>query len=297
MRSFDRYLFVDWSARSARAPERPRPDTIWIGLRSEHSEQTWYCRTRDEAHRMLFDLLLGAVSAGARILAGFDFPFAYPSGLAPQLGLAGTPWSAIWSELSGLVEDDLANRNDRFEVAASLNARLSHSEGPFWDCPRSGSHLGRKSPGFPFTTRSGHRLQRLRLCEERLPGTQETWKLLGVGSAGGQALTGIPRLHALRNHPLLAPVSRAWPFETGFGLAPAREPRVVYVEAWPRVAGPTDGILARVRDEAQVIALCRWAAERDRRGELAALLGPPAGLNPAQIACAVTEEGWILGAR
>jgi hypothetical protein len=72
---------------------------------------------------------------------------------------------------------------------------------------------------------------------------------------------------------------------------------VVHAEIWPSVADRIDGIRSQVRDAAQVIALCRWASERDRGGELSALMGPPPGLTPAQIACAVTEEGWILGAR
>jgi hypothetical protein len=42
------------------------------------------------------------------------------------------------------------------------------------------------------------------------------FRLFGNGCVGSQSLTGIARLHQLRNNPKLAAVSAVWPFETGW---------------------------------------------------------------------------------
>ena len=82
---------------------------------------------------------------------------------------------------------------------------------------------------------------------------QPIWKLYGNGSVGSQALVGIPHLTALRNDPVLAPVSSVWPFETGLRRLPSRNCRdwlILHAEIYPSlVAVETTG---EVKDRAQV---------------------------------------------
>jgi hypothetical protein len=121
-----------------------------------------------------------------------------------------------------------------------------------------------------------------------------------VGSVGSQALLGIPRLHALRWAPALGAASRVWPFETGFAL-PRGRPLVLYAEVWPGSL-PAGAVVAEcaatgaIRDQAQVRLLGRWAAALDAEGALAALFGPPRGVDAAGQRAARDEEAWILGA-
>jgi hypothetical protein len=146
-------------------------------------------------------------------------------------------------------------------------------------------------------------LERLRLVEQRLSGTQETWKLYGAGSVGGQALVGIPHVHNVRRHAYLSRCSQVWPFETGFTATPAppRGAFVLHAEIWPGVvADRTKQLLTAdpslIRDQAQVRALCQWAEALDDAGQLCRLFDRPVGLDARQIQRCVQQEGWVLGA-
>jgi len=194
--------------------------------------------------------------------------------------------------------------NNRFAAAAELNSIVGGDHpGPFWGCPLGHviENLQRCSPGFDTT--GGVRLPRLRAIETRLPKAQETWKLFGIGSVGGQALVGIPYVHMLRSHCELAGCSRVWPFETGFTQSPSPDqgPFILHAEIWPGVIAKktqelrtTDPLL--IPDQAQVRAMCEWAAELDGRDELGQLLNTPNGLSQQQIQTCIEEEGWVLGA-
>ncbi|HEX5502867.1 MAG TPA: hypothetical protein VFW96_09600, partial [Thermomicrobiales bacterium] len=314
-RLFDAYLFVDWSARGAPSPARPCADAIWIGeLAADADAPTeTYCRTRAIAAEHLLARLRAHVAAGRRVLAGFDFPFGYPAGCADALDLrgpgyppqVGLPWLRAWLTLAAMIRDGARNDNNRFAVAARLNARADNvAPGPFWGAPRAAvaATLAPTSPGFPYALGDGTALARLRRCERCRRGVQETWKLLGVGSVGSQALLGIPRVWRLRSHPDLRVVSRVWPFETGFTGAPAPPtgPRIVHAEVWPGTLRKEDvaGEQARtgaIKDQAQVRLLCRWAAERDASGDLGRSFDRPPDLTDEGARAAIEEEGWILG--
>ncbi|MEW6583934.1 MAG: cobalamin biosynthesis protein CbiG, partial [Actinomycetota bacterium] len=193
--------------------------------------------------------------------------------------------------------------SNRFAVAHALNRMVGGGPGPFWGCPpaRVTSALTGAMKdlfSFPYPCRGGT-LPRLRLTEAGM-GVQETWKLYGAGSVGSQALTGIPRVRALRDDPDLRAVSQVWPFETGFtAAAVSGGPCVLHAEIWPGIVpGPDlDAEVAStgaIRDQAQVRLMCRWAAALDARGELGALLDPPPGLGEEDERAVVGEEGWIL---
>jgi hypothetical protein len=233
-------------------------------------------------------MLAEATAKGERVVAGFDFPFGYPAGFARRLGLIGTPWRSVWDEIARLIEDRADNCNNRFKVAAGLNARVSGGAFPFWGRPvkMESEFLGPKH----------HRrhiedgLLEKRLIDEWMVGAQPCWKLIGSGSVGGQVLTGLPIVRALRDDPRWAAQARIWPFETGLGLPV--EARVVFAEVWPSW-WKACAKLGPPNDKAQVRTVARIFAAADRAGALAGWFSPDIGdLDPRQI---IEEEAWTLG--
>lgn len=307
---FDAYIFVDWSASNSRHPRRPTADAVWTGelLRNLNSPQVTYHRTRNDGAEHVQEALLKHAQEGHRVLVGFDFPYGYPTGFASALGRpsGAQSWSAIWAILADRISDTADNVNNRFAVAGDLNAIAGNGRsGPFWGCPHTivVANLSSTSPGFPFEATGGRSLQRLRITETHLHGTLETWGLFGAGRVGSQALMGIPYVYKLRRHPELAHISHVWPFETEFTLNPiaAEGPFILHAEIWPGVVSErVQAILAEnpdmIRDQAQVRAMCEWAAELDEQGDLGWLFAEPNGLNQQQVRVCVEEEGWILGA-
>jgi len=284
---FDTFAMVDWSA--ATVPRTGR-DSIWICWHTRDSEELENPPTRHAAKSILGDWLAAAVGRGERILLGFDFPFGYPAGFAARLGLSGPPWRAVWDEIAGLIEDTEGNGNNRFQIAADINRRVSGDCFPFW---------GRPS-GFdtPFLGSKHHRrhdsdgLAERRIVDLHIPSAQPCWKLLGSGSVGGQALTGIPVARALRDDPRWIDRARVWPFETG--LQPPEHGSIVIAEVYPSLwaVSPAEG---EPKDAAQVRSVARFFAESDRAGKLAALFAGDPNLTPDQRHWVETEEAWTLG--
>lgn len=302
MALFDRYIAVDWSANNG--PKRG-PDSIWIGEWGPSGPvPSRNLPTRAAAMADLEQTLLSARARGERILLGFDFAFGFPSGTArtlsqpapppasPTLPLAGRageggdppqPWQSLWSLLSTLVEDTDQNLSNRFEVAEALNRAGAR----FWGHPhgRTYTHLTPKKP------LAAHGLPERRAVEAHLSGPQPVWKLTGVGAVGSQTLLGIPRLEALRRHPVLGPHIAVWPFESDFERRLDRP--ILLAEIYPSLFAPTPGIVPR--DRAQVETCVARYAGFDAAGALATFLAAPAGLDPARRAVALSEEGWIAG--
>ncbi len=303
MSAFDAYLMVDWSGGSV--PARG-PDSIWIAEARRHRasveiREPLNAPTRALAAAHLAGAIDSHITAGRRVLVGFDFAFGYPSGFARALGLRGPApaWRRTWAELSGLVEDDHDNCNNRWHVAARLNRRLGRRPGPFWNCPAqaAGTALGATRPVFPY--RAGRRLSldEYRAVDRQLRATgrfvQSVWKLYTTGSVGSQTLLGIPRVAALRFDARRADVSRVWPFEAS---SPGRRrPFVLHVEIWPGLVVLERG-LHPVKDAAQVLTMVRWLAAGDAAGELNTALDGPRRLAEQHGARCLDEEGWILGA-
>lgn len=129
-------------------------------------------------------------------------------------------------------------------------------------------------------------------------GCSRGWKLMGAGSVGSQALTGIPVVEALRDHPELCSVSQVWSFETGLVVDQGTEARIVHAEVWPG-AVPLNPALHPVRDAAQglgaaqVLDAGRHLAALDRAGNLARWFAPRP--DAEQTGIVIREEGWILG--
>jgi precorrin-8X/cobalt-precorrin-8 methylmutase len=292
---FDAYLMVDWSSETK---PKTGKDSIWLalaertpaGLRLHALENP---ATRAEARERLADLLEGLVRRKRRVLVGFDFPFGYSSGTAAALGLKGAPWRAMWSALSQAVEDCADNANNRFEAADGLNQQMGFPEGPFWGHPvgRSYAKLRMTRPTYDDG------LDEKRVCESVISGPQSIWKLAGVGSVGGQVLTGLPVVHALRRDARLKGHARVWPFETGLKTMTAgaiKQHPVVLAEIYPSLVSPRSAS-GQVKDALQVQAIAAFMAGADDNGKLGRMFAGMKGLSPDQKQGVEREEAWILG--
>jgi hypothetical protein len=311
MSLFDAYIFIDWSAATRPSRQQPTKDAIWIGelISGLSRTVTTYHRLRSSAASCILCALMDHVRERRRVLVGFDFPYGYPVGFAKALGV--TPpqpgWYATWQFLAGQIHDQEDNSNNRFQIAAGINGRISSSPGPFWCVPKQHqSCIPRRKPDYPFMAEvplSEYRHTEMYLISNLNYRPQTMWKLFTAGSVGGQALVGIPYVHMLRGHCRLTGCSRVWPFETGFTPLPSPDhgPFILHAEIWPgmvreRVQHLVNGDPSLIRDQAQVRAMCEWAAELDDRDELGWLFCEPNGLNPQQVKECIEEEGWILGA-
>src|SRR3954470_24900491 len=287
---FDRFVIVDWSAASQ--PKTGR-DSIWICAvdRDGAERLVENPATRHAAKGLLSDMLAEATRREERVLLGFDFPFGYPAGFGQRLGLNGAPpWRAVWDEIAGRLVDRENNKNNRFELGAEFNRRVSNGVFPFWGCPVGFTHdfLGPKH-------HNGHDADGLsenRLIDRWMVGAQPCWKLAYTGSVGSQSLTGIPVVRALRDDPRWSDRARIWPFETGFGLPD--EARIVFAEVWPSWWPIRTGIGAP-NDRAQVRTVAAIFSECERAGDLARWLAGPSGLTEEEVRTITNEESWTLG--
>jgi hypothetical protein len=297
--AFDAYWAVDWSARSE--PAHGANSLWWALLRWPDGREASPTldvgnpRTRqsfmDEVLRRLSSEL-----AGARVLLGFDFPLGYPRGFARALGgpdSSGPAWRAAWNRLERDIRDGKDNANNRFEVAAALNAELTGGFGPFWGRPDRAAgavsaHLSATRNGlleYPLLTHAGVRLPEWRAADRRAGTASSSWFVYGgPNSVGGQALLGIPRVAFLRR---TLSDARVWPFETGAALPSRAEARIVVAEIYPTLFH--DRAAVGVKDELQVMAAVLAFAERDATGTLQEWFAAPE--DPAVL----EEEGWVLG--
>lgn len=282
---FDRYIAVDWSANNV---PKSGKDSIWIAEASgdgQH-EASINPRTRHAAMQHLEARLKQAMAASERVMVGFDFPFGYPVGAAPDI--SGGDWASLWSTLAADIRDTDRNSSNRFAVASALNARLGVGGPQFWGCPVSASneHLNRRKVDARFD-----RIAEFRTVEKVAKGAKSTWQLFYNGSVGSQCLLGIAYLEKLRQHPVLGPHIAIWPFETDFDRQ--LDAKIVLAEIYPSL-GRHDPSVAP-KDRAQVQAQVARYAELDRLGALRTALSSP-GDFAGQRAAALREEGWIVGA-
>ena len=286
-RRVDPIVVVDWSASSRPTLGR---DSIWVAVRDAAGLRTVNLPTRRAAEQHLRALL--GTAPGDEVLLGVDFSLGYPAGTASALGLTGVPWRATWSLLSELVVDGPANRNNRFQVAAELNRRLTGGPAPFWGVPRAAATatLGPTKPADPGPVGEWRQVeQRLRELRFR---PFSTWQLLGAGAVGSQSLVGIPVLERLRRG--AARPLRVWPFDDA-----GREPGTAIVaEVWPTLFGhdradgdaDVEGGAPDPRDRRQVATTAERLWTLDGCGALDRLL------RAAPTSSTVTsEEGWLLG--
>jgi hypothetical protein len=182
----------------------------------------------------------------------------------------------VWQYLSGQIKDDEGralgakpnNRSNRFEVANQMNALLSPDPkvaGPFWSASLEAAYryIPQNRPPEPFRTAQGYVVKGLRMTDKRAR-SGSPFRLFGTASVGSQSLTGIARLHQLRNDPKLAAVSTVWPFETGWPNKAKWLPKhvsIVHAEIYPSVRDPLPD---EIKDRGQVRAMWQWARDLDR---------------------------------
>ena len=284
--AFDRYVVVDWSARSAPATGA---DSIWIADLAGGEVELANPPTRRRAADRLHEILDG--SDDDRVLLGFDASLGYPSGTAALLGLSGTPWHSTWQLIADLSTDDERNRNNRFGVAAELNRRSGLSIRPVLGMS---AEPGRPPPGSDQAVARSSSLSSDRPSASlRHAGLRPAscWQLLGAGSVGSQTLTLLPLLTEMlsRRRGSL----QIWPFTTGLDAPRIEAGSVAVAEIWPTLF-PVDHGGTVVKDAAQVRDTALALRTLDASGELASWFAPRlSGIESDQV---VAEEGWVLGA-
>lgn len=296
---FNSYITVDWS--SANNPSHGK-DSIWYchvirgpgGIEIKKIENP---PTRSQAINEIHDVLLQCLAEGLTTLIGFDFAYGYPTGFSSYLKLDQIqPWLSIWREIHSRIEDSSSNKSNRFNVAAELNREISEALYPFWGHHQSLpdlEYLKRFKPQAPPQIN----LNELRITEEHSDGAQSAWQLFGLGSVGGQVLTGIPRLYSLYMDKDLNPSSIVWPFDTGLCyLSKERlnDKSIIHAEIYPSIIDvmPNGD---DPKDKAQVRELALYFTELDKKGELGSLFSGSSDLSDEQRRVIEREEGWILG--
>jgi molybdopterin molybdotransferase len=269
--TFDAVLMVDWSGANDRGAT-PKRDAIWVCLAEDGiAADPIYHRNRQMAETWIFDTLMREVSAGRRILVGFDLCFAYPSGFAKALTGSADPL-ALWDWFSARVTDT-PHANNRFDLAGDINARFP-GVGPFWF-----NALTRDIPHLPRKGRAcaGHGLPDKRAADRAAKGAFSPWQMAGAGAVGGQVIMGMPMLSRLRHH--FGAALSVWPFEAPDAPIVLAE---TYFSLMPRaLAAFTD--LHPIKDAAQV-ALFAAVFSRMAAPDLAQTLDAVA-----------SDEGWVLG--
>ena len=266
---FDTVIMVDWAGGNDRGPTH-KADAVWTCVAGE---APLYHRNRQVAEAWLTRRIDEEIGIGRRVLAGFDFPFGYPKGLARALVGEEEPLK-LWQWFADQIEDD-PKSNNRFEVAARIN-QLFDGIGPFWGNGRKRdiANLPRKG-----CERDCDALPEWREAERRTKGAFSCWQMAGAGSVGSQVMMGLPVLTRLRARFQGA----AWPFEPLDG-AP-----LALVEIWPSLIAESVKAAQRegeIRDSAQVRVLAGAIAALDP-GQLEQMLTD----TPAE----ARQEGWIFG--
>ncbi|MEM8757966.1 MAG: hypothetical protein AAGF47_09310 [Planctomycetota bacterium] len=288
---FDLVIAVDWSAASSPGPPRPSPNRAWTawGTRQDRPAPIYH-RTRSSAIEQLTGLL---ASHRGTALVGFDFAFGYPT---LDGGRSVLPVGRELCRMFGeRLEDDANDRNNRFEVAAELNAQLAKSlgtPGPFWGRP-----AGHDDPRLPATKPKGSAIGDHRAAERYLHARghrpQSAWKLAYAGSVGSQVITGLAAVHRLMTAPGLADRCRLWPFETDWSRDLGGGSTIVIAEIYPSLADHA-AVDHPILDARQVVAQRDEILDANDPEEL---LAAPHDATGEEIKTAQRAEGWILHPR
>jgi hypothetical protein len=295
-RLFSAYVIVDWSAA---AKPTTGADSIWIGVlkrdvRFRMAFESFNPATRAEAETRLALILDDLKKRSERALVGFDFPLGFPRGFADALKLPGEqPWRAAWDLLGKMVTDKPSNLNNRFNVGAQINRRLTESPFPFWGAPLKDVQTTLQ-PKKAREHGPGD-LPEFRHADLAAKGAASIWKLYYNGSVGGQAIMGIPAARRIRAR---GDGVKVWPFETGFKAlteADLAGVEVVLAEIYPSLI-KAPALPGEVKDLTQVRTTAEHFARLDEASKLGALFAPAKGMAADTVLDAEREEGWILGA-
>jgi len=293
---FHTHVIVDWSARSDRSPVQPSKNAIWWAVAHTDSaagvKAPEYARTRHDALCRIARLVGDELDAGRRVLVGFDFPFGYPAGVAERV--TGQACAlALWDWLAERIEDGPDNTNNRFEVAAEMNARYP-GLGPFWGRPKTWPYPTIPEKGTDRTHGDNHPSER-RIADYHAKGAKTVWQLDYRGSVGSQVLLGLPALTRLLADPMLRGRGAVWPFDTGLKVSDAP---LVVAEVYPSLLKRKVDLRRHddeILDRAQVRVNAEAFTRLDADGGLAPLFAGARSLTLAERHAVETEEAWILG--
>lgn len=290
---FHTHIIVDWSARSRPSPKKPAKHAIWWAVaRDGDVTDVVYARTRHAAVQSLSRCIADELSQGRRVLAGFDFPFGYPAGVARHL-TGQESALALWAWLGVRIKDDERNGNNRYRVATEINSAYA-GIGPFWGRPATWDFPAVPTGGRDRSRQDSHPPER-RVADVNAVGAKTVWQLAYNGSVGSQVLLGVPALERLRNAPGLAGGVAVWPFESGLHVP---DKPVVLAEVYPSLlkravderAGENE-----IYDRAQMRVNAEAFASLDGRDALVPLFAGGAALTTQERDVVELEEGWILG--
>ena len=211
---FDHVLIADWSAASRPTSATRLENSIWIG---EAGGGEHHFRTRFDAETWLSARL--AALSGQRVLLGFDFAFAWPTGFARRLTGQADP-RAVWGWLAEHLTDGPDNANNRFALAAAINRRFPTGPGPFWSRPAA-MDLPDLPPRRHGIDHAGHGLAEHRAAEMQA-GAKSVWMLTNPGAVGSQSLKVRPFWPGLT-----VPAPRS-------GLSTARKALPLHRWCWPK---------------------------------------------------------------
>ena len=130
--------------------------------------------------------------------------------------------------------------------------------------------------------------------KRKLGRPQPIWKIAYAGAVGGQSLTGIPSIEALKEK---VDGIALWPFEVP--LAPfdwdaLDDVKVVATEIYPSMVD-VKALSSEIKDEAQVRIIAEYFAKLDENSKLAELFTGPKEASENEKSVISGEEGWILG--
>ncbi len=278
-RGFDAVVAVDWSATAGRT--RPADNTLHLAVAEDGGVGA--ARHFPTRHALVAHLIedLGARAArGERVLAVFDVAFGWPAGAARHVTGSDDPL-ALWDWMARNLADGEDGRNDRFEVAARLNAMLP-GEGPLWGRPAAPA-----TPDLAPTKPKAPAFAEWRITEGAMRALgglagrpKSVWQIAYAGSVGGQTLTAMAALSRVRA--ALGAACAVWPFE-------APDAPVVLAECYLAHADGAEGLWrapGEPKDAGQVRAMAAGVLGALRGG--ADLLRMPSAVEAA-------EEGWVLG--
>jgi hypothetical protein len=187
-----RLMAIDWSGCRDAAGQRKH---IWMADRRENGTVTL---TNERTRVETVTQVIAAAGEGGRLIAGFDFAFAYPAWFSQQQGCEDGP--QMWRL-----------------VAERGEAWLRECAHPFWGrpgkrCPPS--HRGEHWLGFRATDRAtGERVGRM---------PTSPFQIGGAGAVGTGSMRGMPLLLDLQ--------------QAGFAVWPFDAPRLpMALEIYPRI--------------------------------------------------------------
>ncbi len=298
---FNAYIVVDWSAS---AKPVSGANSIWIGwvTRDRNGRARVSCEnvpTRFQARDRILELTEDFIRRGSRVLIGFDFAMGYPTGTSKAIGLdldTVPPWKAMHDFLTQSVIDHPDNSNNRFALAADLNAKMSAGPHPFWGVPAARASFALKMTKSDFSQPESiaeHRIAEGWIRASFKAHPKSVWQLMGDGAGGSQSLLGIPTVSFLRTH---IPGSEIWPFETGlqdFTVKQLSHTSCVLAEIYPSTV-PVTPKTGEILDQAQVRTLSKRLESLDSTGNLASAFAIPDSISDGEIHKIMGEEGWIL---